>query len=256
VDLLLKVEGLSKSFGGVRAVTNYGLELAAGSICGLIGPNGAGKTTVINMLSGIIESDTGKVWFQEKDITARSAHEIAQLGIARTFQNLRLFKRMTVRENILVAAEMRSHYGVWGALLSLPDYRREERTAAEEVGELMRLLDLERFGTYRAADIPFGIQKRLEIARALASHPKLILFDEPASGMSATEARELGEMLMAIIRKEELTVLLVEHRVPLVMQLCERVQVMNEGRLIAEGPPEAVKVNEHVRRVYLGGVVT
>jgi len=248
---LLHVKGLHKSFGGIVAVKNYEIALPAGSIYGLIGPNGAGKTTVINVLTGIIGPDAGRVIFDGRDITRRGPDDIARLGIARTFQNIRIFKNMSVKDNVLVAAQLGSQYTLPDALLALRKYKKEEADASQLVDDLAGLLGLQRLVNYTASEIPFGTQKRLEIARALALRPRLMLLDEPASGMSAREAEELRDILMTIREEKKLTMLVIEHRVPFVMKLCDRVQVMNQGELIAEGTPEEVKADEQVIKVYL-----
>jgi len=248
---LLDVKGLHKSFGGIVAVKNYEIDLPAESIYGLIGPNGAGKTTVINVLTGIIGPDAGRVIFDGRDITRRGPDVIARLGIARTFQNLRIFKNMSVKDNVLVAAQLASRYTLPDALLALRKYKKEEADASQLVDDLIGLLGLQRLVNYMASEIPFGTQKRLEIARALALRPRLMLLDEPASGMSAREAEELRDILMTIREEKKLTMLVIEHRVPFVMKLCDRVQVMNQGELIAEGTPEEVKADEQVIKVYL-----
>lgn len=253
--MLLAVEGLRKSFGGLQAVKNYELKLPKGEIYGLIGPNGAGKTTVLNMITGIIQPDSGRIVFDGVDITGRRPDQIAELGVARTFQNLRLFKQMTVKENLKVAAQLRHQYSLLDAIFSTPRYRRSEEEIEEEVEELIRLLNLERFRDELAGNLPFGIQKRVEIARALAMKPKIILLDEPASGMSSGEARELTDLLLRIHEERGLSMLLVEHRVPMVMRMCSVVQVMNQGELIAEGPPEEIKSDARVIQAYLGRVV-
>ncbi len=253
--MLLTVEGLRKSFGGLQAVKNYELKLPKGEIYGLIGPNGAGKTTVLNMITGIIQPDDGKIVFDGVDITGKRPDQIAELGVARTFQNLRLFKQMTVKENLKVAAQIKHQYSLLDVIFSTSRYWKSEEEIEEEVEELIDLLGLERFRDELAGNLPFGIQKRVEIARALAMKPRIILLDEPASGMSSGEARELTDLLLRIHEERGISMLLVEHRVPMVMKMCSIVQVMNQGELIAEGPPEEIKSDARVIKAYLGRVV-
>ncbi|MEN2974524.1 MAG: ABC transporter ATP-binding protein [Candidatus Caldarchaeales archaeon] len=249
--MLLQAEKLSKRFGGLVAVRNYNLNLPEKSIYGLIGPNGAGKTTIINILTGVIKPDTGRVLFDGVDITGKRPDEVAGFGIARTFQNLRLFKKMTVEENIQVSAQFKHSYSMHHSILGLRRYREAEDNIFEESRRLMELLGIERFGKYLPTELPYGIQKRVEIGRALALKPRILLLDEPASGMTNQEARELSETLKEIRRERGISMLIVEHRVPLVMDLCNYIQVMNQGEIIAEGLPEEIRINEEVIRVYL-----
>lgn len=250
---LLEAKNLSKSFGGLIAVKNYSLSLPEQSIYGLIGPNGAGKTTVINLLTGISKPDSGKIMFNGTEITNRDADEIAKLGIARTFQNLRLFKKMTVKENILVASQLRGSYNIMHAFLWSQAFQVDERKNNEETMRLMSLFHLENYADHLPGELPYGVQKRLEVARALALNPKVLLLDEPASGMTVHEANQLVEIIRKIRDERKISILLVEHRVPMVMALCDIVQVMNQGEVIAEGPPDKVRRDAAVLKVYLKG---
>ena len=249
---LLEATGLGKRFGGVVALSGYRLRLARGELLGLIGPNGAGKTTAFNLLSGVLRPSSGRIVFAGRDVTGQPAHRFAALGIARTFQNIRLFRDLTVEENVMAALHGRHGAGLAATLLGLPAFRRAEREIAAEARRLLAMLGLERLAQHRAGDLAYGDQRRVEIARALATEPALLLLDEPAAGMNPREMAELVALVARLHRELGLTVILVEHDVKLVMGLCRRVQVLNRGEVLAIGTPEEVQGDPAVIEAYLG----
>ena len=248
----LRIENLSKSFGGLKAAHDFELELRSRDIQGIIGPNGAGKTTVFNLITGVYRPDSGRILLSEKDVTRLPADRIARHGISRTFQNIRLFGSMTVWDNIRMAFHHRTDYGFMDALLGLPRFRNREKQIS-----LDSMAYLERFGLRErknelADSLPYGEQRRLEIARALATRPRVLLLDEPAAGMNPTEVEELIDLIKGIHLDFQLSILLIEHQMPVVMKLCRHVQVMDFGRVIATGAPQAVTENPLVIKAYLG----
>jgi len=253
-DSVLEVSDLTKAFAGLRAVDGYRLSLAAGEILGIIGPNGAGKSTVFNLLTGHIRPSAGTVRFQGTDITRISPERIARLGMARTFQNIRLFPSMTVLENVAAARQLRMRRSLPATLLSWPSFLRREQRLVQESREELRMLGLEDKAESPATALPYGDQRRLEIARALALEPSLLLLDEPTAGMNSSESASILDFIRVIRDRHRLTIIIVEHNMPLVMQLCERIQVLNYGQLIAEGTPEQVRGDPRVIESYLGQV--
>ncbi len=251
-EYLLQIEGLTKSFKGLRAVDGYRLRLAEGEILGIIGPNGAGKSTVFNLLTGHLRASSGAIRFRGRDITRLSPERIARLGIGRTFQNIRLFAGMTVLENVVCANQLHRRSGLALTLLSWPSFRRTEGELATSAREQLRLFGLEDRASEPAASLPYGDQRRLEIVRALALRPTLLLLDEPTAGMNAQESLRVLELIRRIREQYRLTIVLVEHNMPLVMRLCERLQVLNYGQIIAEGSPEKVRADPRVVESYLG----
>jgi branched-chain amino acid transport system ATP-binding protein len=251
---VLEVEGLSKTFKGLQAVDGYRLRLHPGEILGIIGPNGAGKSTVFNLLTGHLSPTRGTIRFQGRDITGFPPDRIAQLGIGRTFQNIRLFSSMTVMENVECARQLHDRSRMLPTLLTWPTFQRgEERLARESLDEL-RLFGLEDRAGAMATSLPYGDQRRLEIVRALALKPRLLLLDEPTAGMNSTESSFVLDLIRRIRDQYQLTIILVEHNMPLVMRLCERIQVLNYGQIIAEGTPEMVRGDPRVIESYLGQV--
>ncbi|QEM67667.1 ABC transporter ATP-binding protein [Geobacter sp. FeAm09] len=249
---MLKIENLSKSFGGLRAVDGFSLDLGAGDIQGIIGPNGAGKTTVFNLITGIYRPDTGRVVLAGDEVSGIPSDEISRRGIARTFQNIRLFGKMSVWDNIVTAFHQRMGYGLWDAVFHLPRFKSREQQVARE-----SLAFLERFGLAErrnelAENLPYGEQRRLEIARALATDPRVLLLDEPAAGMNPTEVDGLIGLIRDIHRDFDLSILLIEHHMPVVLKLCQYVQVMDFGRTIAGGNPHEVTGDPVVIKAYLG----
>lgn len=248
---LLDVRAVSKRFGGVAALDGMSLSVDAAEIISLIGPNGAGKTSFFNGITGLLAIDDGEIFFQEKPIRGLAPNQILEAGIARTFQNLRIFKNMTLLENVAIGFHSRTRSGLFDALARTRRYAVEERMIFSRSLELLRFVGLEAQGNEIAGNLPYGSQKRLEIARALACEPKLLLLDEPVAGMNATEKAEIAGLIRRI-REKGLAVLLIEHDMKVVMPLSDRVVVMDEGRKIAEGKPEAVRGDARVIEAYLG----
>jgi len=249
---LLRVQDVGVRFGGIVALDGVSFDVAPGHIVGLIGPNGAGKTTLFNCLSRLYECDRGEIMFGARSLLTVPRHRIAALGIGRTFQNLALFRSMTVLDNVMLGRHSRTRSGFFANALRLPGVAREERSSAERARELIRLLELEKVADRRAAELPFGTQKRVELARALASEPELLLLDEPASGLNHEEVGALGTLIRRIRERLRLTVLLVEHHMNLVMSISDRVVALDFGRKIAEGTPSEVRSHPDLIRAYLG----
>jgi branched-chain amino acid transport system ATP-binding protein len=249
---VLRVEDVGVRFGGIVALDGVSFEVRRGEIVGLIGPNGAGKTTLFNCLSRLYECDRGSISFAGRPLGGVARHRIAALGIGRTFQNLALFRSMSVLDNVMVGRHCRSRGGFFANAVHLPIVRREEDGARARAREFVRLLGLEAVAERRVADLPFGTQKRVELARALAAEPKLLLLDEPASGLNHEEVGELGRLIRSIRDRLELTILLVEHHMNLVMSISDRVVALNFGRKIAEGTPAEVRSHPELVKAYLG----
>ena len=249
---LLEIDQLTKTFRGLVAVHQYAVRLRPGEILGIIGPNGAGKTTVFNLLTGYLRPTQGRIVFDGHDITRRRPDQIAALGIGRTFQNIRLFGTMTVLENVKSAQQLRDPDHLLTTLLSWPSFRARERGLSERSLEQLAMFNLEGHADSPATALSYGDQRRLEIARALALRPKLLLLDEPTAGMNPRESMDVLRLILRIREHYNLTIILVEHNMPVVMQLCERIQVLNYGEIIAEGTPEQIRTNPQVIEAYLG----
>ncbi len=249
--LLLDVTDVSKRFGGVRALDSVGLQVPDGSIVGLIGPNGAGKTTFFNVITGLYPADSGVFLFDGEAYFPESVSEVTKSGLARTFQNIRLFGEMSVLENVMVGCHCRTKSGLVGAILRLPATKLEERLIREKSLALLAYVGLSDYANMQARNLSYGHQRRLEIARALATEPKLLALDEPAAGMNATEKLELRELLLRI-RTDGKTILLIEHDVSLVMGICDNLTVLDYGKVIATGKPDDVRKHPEVIKAYLG----
>ena len=249
---LLEVRNLSISFGGLRAVVDFNIEIKKGCLYGLIGPNGAGKTTVFNLLTGVYKPDEGIVMLDGENITGRKTIEINRAGVARTFQNIRLFKALSVIDNVKVGLHNHEEYSTLTGIFRLPKYRRVEKKMEEEAMELLKVFDLDGEAETLAANLPYGKQRKLEIARALATKPKLLLLDEPAAGMNPNETQELMDTIRFVRDNFDMTILLIEHDMKLVSGICEELTVLNFGQVLCQGETSEVLNNPEVIKAYLG----
>lgn len=249
---LLKVNDISMVFGGLRAVSNLTMHIDHGELIGLIGPNGAGKTTAFNMITGVYTPTEGEVYFNGEKSSGKKSYQVTQMGMARTFQNIRLFSELSVIDNVKIAYNMHVSYNMFDAIVRDKKYIQEEKMITQKALDLLKIFHLEDKAYEVAKNLPYGEQRRLEIARALATEPKLLLLDEPAAGMNPQETKELMEMIRWIREKFDLSILLIEHDMSLVMGVCERIYVLEYGCLIAEGTPDEIKNNKRVIEAYLG----
>lgn len=254
---LLKVDHLTKNFGGLSAVSNVNLSLEKNDLVGLIGPNGAGKTTLFNLLTGVYEPSKGEIRL-EKDgkselLNKLAPYKIATLGLSRTFQNIRLFKELTVMDNVLIAMNAKNKEGFLSSIFRLPSFYKQEEKMESKARQLLELFDLADKTETLASNLPYGEQRRLEIVRALATDPQILFLDEPAAGMNPQETAELTKLIRKIQEEFHITILLIEHDMSLVMEVCERIYVLEYGQIIAEGLPEEIRSNQRVIEAYLGG---
>ena len=251
-EVVLSAKNISIEFGGLKAVENFSIEIKEGELVGLIGPNGAGKTTVFNMLTGVYLATSGSIELRGQDVTKMSPHKRVEIGISRTFQNIRLFKRMSVLENVKLSANVHMNYGIFEGIFKTKKYWEQEEKATAEAMEILKDLGLEEYANEEAQNLPYGKQRKLEIARALASHPAILCLDEPAAGMNPIETEELMETIKIVREKYKTAILLIEHDMKLVMGICEWIKVLCFGKEIASGTPEEIKNNPEVISAYLG----
>ncbi len=256
MSALLTINNLSISFGGLKAVDNVDFEIKKSELLGLIGPNGAGKTTVFNIISGFYSADAGSIKFEDQEITQAKAAEVNHFGLARTFQNIRLFKNLTVLENVLMALQQRNHNGSfqdwYNSLFNTAANKSLALGLENEAMALLEIFELDKYAQEISSALPYGAQRKLEIVRALGTKPKLLMLDEPAAGMNHQETAELNQLIRFIKEKFNLTVLLIEHDMKLVMNICDRIVVLNRGKKIADGAPSEIKCSNEVIEAYLG----
>ena len=251
-ETVLKANNISMVFGGLHAVENFSIEIKQGELVGLIGPNGAGKTTVFNMLTGVYIPTSGTIELRGHDVTKMNPHNRVKIGISRTFQNIRLFKRMSVLENVTLSSNVHMSYSIFDGIFKTKKYWEQEDKATAEAMEILEVLGLTEFADEQAQNLPYGKQRKLEIARALASHPAILCLDEPAAGMNPTETEELMETIKIVREKYNTAILLIEHDMKLVMGICELIKVISFGKEIATGTPDEIKNNKEVITAYLG----
>lgn len=249
---MLEVKNIGISFGGLKAVDNFSLELQENELSGLIGPNGAGKTTIFNLLTGVYRPDNGSIRLDGKELTGKSIIEINQAGIARTFQNIRLFSNLSVLDNVKAGLHNHHSYSTFEGVFRLPRYRAQEKEMNRRAEELLSVFHLEQMAEVKAKNLPYGSQRKLEIARALATEPKLLLLDEPAAGMNPNETAELMETIQLVRKRFHMTILLIEHDMKLVSGICERLTVLNFGKLLKQGDTQEVLHDPEVVKAYLG----
>jgi branched-chain amino acid transport system ATP-binding protein len=250
---ILRLEAVSKNFGGVSAVSDFSMVQADNTISAIRGPNGAGKTTSFNLITGVYRSDAGKLIFNGNDITKYPSHRITALGISRTFQNIRLFNNLSVIDNVKISAGYKLSYGMFHELFSLPKVRREEKELHEKAMNSLKFLNLEKHAYQKPGNLPYGLQRRLELSRALMPDPHLLLLDEPGAGLNPKEIRDLMDTIRFIQSEKKLSIIIVEHHMELVMNICSQIHVLDFGKKIGEGTPEEILKDEKVLEAYLGG---
>ena len=250
---MLKIENLTKHFGGIKAVQNFDMQVSEQEIVGIIGPNGAGKSTILNLISGVTKTDTGHVYFENKEITRLNQYQISRMGLARTFQNIRLFKGLSCIENIKVARDCRISYNLIEALLSFPKALKTEKNMEKESLKFLKLVGLEKHNDIKPGNLPYGLQRKLEIARALFTQPKILLLDEPAAGLNTAEVIDLVRLINQIFHEFKISIVLIEHKMEVINELCDVVYVLNFGNTIAKGTYNEIQSNKDVLEAYLGG---
>jgi branched-chain amino acid transport system ATP-binding protein len=250
---ILRLEAVTKNFGGVTAVQDFSMVQEDNTITAIIGPNGAGKTTTFNLITGVQRLDAGKLFFRGKDITRLPAHRITAMGMSRTFQNIRLFNNLSVIDNVKIASDYKISYGMFGELFSLPHVRREEKELHEKAMKTLQFVNLEKYAAQKPGNLSYGLQRRLELSRALMPEPHLLLLDEPGAGLNPNEIRDLMETIKFIHKEKKISIIIVEHHMELVMNICSKIHVLDFGKKIGEGTPEEVRQNEKVLEAYLGG---
>lgn len=250
--MILETKDLTIRFGGLTAINKVSTQIPEGKIVSIIGPNGAGKTTLFNLITGALAPTEGEILFEGRSLVGKTTEQIARIGLSRTFQNIRVCTRMSVLDNVMISIQRVPSYNIFAALLRLPNVRRADKLAREQAMEYLRLLGIERYASAAAGSLPYGAQRRLEIARAIATKPKLLLLDEPAAGMNNEECSELVDLIRSIHKSQKLTIMLIEHHMDVVMNLSDEIYVINLGSVLRHGLPEAIQSDPEVIRAYLG----
>ena len=250
---ILRLESVSKNFGGVTAVSDFSMVQEDNTISAIIGPNGAGKTTTFNLITGVQRLDSGKLFFRGKDISKLPAHRITAMGMSRTFQNIRLFNNLSVIDNVKISAGYKISYGMFSEIFSLPSVHREEKQLHDKAMETLKFLNLEKYAGQKPGNLSYGLQRRLELSRALMPDPHILLLDEPGAGLNPNEIQELMDTIRFIQSEKKISIIIVEHHMELVMNICSKIYVLDFGRKIGEGTPEDIMKNEKVLEAYLGG---
>ena len=251
-DVILELKHVTKAFGGITASNDINIEVPKKAIYGIIGPNGAGKTTLFNMITGVYDTTEGEIYFNNKKINGMSTDAIASLGISRTFQNIRLFNSLTVYDNILTACQKNISYSLLDGFFHTPKYRKQEKEMEEYCTELLEAVGLSQYKNQQASNLPYGLQRRLEIARAMATRPEIILLDEPAAGMNEEESARISEFIRSIRDDHNITIIIIDHHMDVIMSLCDKISVLNFGQMIATGTAEEIQSNPDVITAYLG----